>query len=113
MACLRNEVRQLEENELFERTLLRGSQVALEELPSTADIDALMRSMMVAPQSNTVMPYVRQQADRNNPTGVTSGPWSVNGHDPWHVKEVGKIIVTSGIKAGKRRRNGSSRNLVA
>ena len=108
MACLRNEVRQLEENEMFERTLLRGSQVALEELPSTADIDALMRSMMVAPQSklNTVMPYVRQQ-------GITSGPWSVNGNDPRHVKEGGETILTSGIKVGKRSRNGSSRNLVA
>ncbi|EIN12970.1 hypothetical protein PUNSTDRAFT_131200 [Punctularia strigosozonata HHB-11173 SS5] len=46
MNNLRRQVRLLEENELFERTLSRPSQVAQTPLPSTNDIDALMRSMM-------------------------------------------------------------------
>ena len=46
MGNLRQAVAQLEENELFEQTLRRGSQAALQIQPSTNDIDALMRSMM-------------------------------------------------------------------
>jgi len=43
---LRTEIRKLEEDELFEQTILRGSQVGLETRPSTNDIDVLMKSMM-------------------------------------------------------------------
>lgn len=46
MTSLRAEVAQLQENELFEQILLRGSKAALETQPSTNDIDVLMRSMM-------------------------------------------------------------------
>ena len=46
MGNLRQAVAQLEENELFEQTLRRGSQAALQIQPSTNDIDTLMRSMM-------------------------------------------------------------------
>lgn len=47
LASLRAQIRNLEENELVDRTLLRGSCAALEELPSSNDIDVLMKSMMV------------------------------------------------------------------
>lgn len=45
MLNLRQEVRNLEENNMFEQTVLRGSLVTEERQP-TADIDAIMRSMM-------------------------------------------------------------------
>ena len=60
MGNLRQAVAQLEENELFEQTLRRGSQAALQIQPSTNDIDALMRSMM----SGDNMPIKKQQKDR-------------------------------------------------
>jgi len=99
LTSLRNKVRQLEENELFEQMLLRGSQAALELQPSTTDIDVLMQSMMVTPQSNTV----GQSSHR--PVNVT-----VNGNESRYERGTEE---TMGTKAGKRSRNGSSRNLVA
>jgi hypothetical protein len=101
MTRLRSEVRQLEDNELFEQMLLRGSQAALERQPSTTDIDALMRSMMFTPQNSTI----GRQSNRQQVAGVTSGPWSVNPE-----RGAGETILS---KIGKRSRNGSSRNLVA
>ncbi|KIY46748.1 hypothetical protein FISHEDRAFT_25095, partial [Fistulina hepatica ATCC 64428] len=54
---LRRMVQELEENELFEQTLLRGPERAIDEIevqPSASDIDVLMRNMMVVPStSNT------------------------------------------------------------
>ncbi|THH30035.1 hypothetical protein EUX98_g4140 [Antrodiella citrinella] len=46
MQNLRKEVRKLQEDEIFERTLLRGSNVSEEQQPSSCDIDDIMRSMM-------------------------------------------------------------------
>jgi len=60
MGNLRQAVAQLEENELFEQTLRRGSQAALQIQPSTNDIDTLMRSMM----SGDNMPIRKQQKNR-------------------------------------------------
>jgi hypothetical protein len=107
LTLLRSEVRQLEENELFEQMLLRGSQAGLDRQPITSDIDALMRSMMVTPQNNVI----GTQPSHPSAT-VASGPWSANGYEARHER-AGETILTSGIKAGKRSRNGSSRNLVA
>ncbi len=50
MDNLRREVRLLQENDLFEQTVLRGSLVTDEQQPSS-DIDAIMRSMMGPPAS--------------------------------------------------------------
>ncbi|PSR70554.1 hypothetical protein PHLCEN_2v13593 [Hermanssonia centrifuga] len=50
MDNLRREVRLLQENDLFEQTVLRGSLVTDEQQPSS-DIDAIMRSMMGPPTS--------------------------------------------------------------
>jgi hypothetical protein len=104
---MRSKIRQLEENELFEQMLLRGSQAGLERQPTTTDIDVLMRSMMVSPPSTTAI------APPPNATGVTKGPWSVNGYESRYERGTGTANLTSGIKAGKRSRNGSSRKLVA
>jgi hypothetical protein len=109
LTLLRSEVRQLEEDELFEQMLLRGSQAGLERQPVTTDIDALLRSMMITPQNNAI----GSQPSRHHSDNIASGPWSVNGYESQHERGAGETILTSGIKAGKRSRNGSSRNLVA
>jgi hypothetical protein len=111
ITCLQREVRQVEENELFEQMLLRGSQAALERQPSTTDIDALMRGMMLTPQNSTMA--IGPQSNRHHAANITSGPWSVNGYESRYERGTGETILTSGIKVGKRSRNGSSRNLVA
>lgn len=66
MHSLRFQVHQLEENELFEQALLRGSQAALEQQPTSNDINTLMRSMM----SSTI-----QNNDANSTT-IANGPWN-------------------------------------
>jgi hypothetical protein len=93
--CLQSEVRQLEENELFEQMLLRGSQAALEQQPSTTDIDTLMRSMMVTPQNSTVT----SQSNRHHTVNVTNSPWSMNGYKSRYEQGTGET------KIGKRSRN--------
>ncbi|KAG6917072.1 hypothetical protein DXG01_004044 [Tephrocybe rancida] len=111
LANLHNVVHVLEDNELFEQTLLRGSQAAMEPLPSSTDIDDLMRSMMVSPQ-----PSVNTAQEINPSRGrsggraddVTHGPWAVNGHEP--QADPNGLILSVGIVPGKRSRNGSRRN---
>lgn len=98
LAFLRREVQELEDNELFEQTLLRGSQATLEQQPGTSDIDALMRSMMVAPS------VARQQQSTWNDTETTNRTWTPNGYYERSTD------LPSGVKAGKRSRNGSRRN---
>ncbi|OCH92653.1 hypothetical protein OBBRIDRAFT_714304, partial [Obba rivulosa] len=49
MTNLREKVRQLEEDELFEETMLRGSQVGQEQQPSSDDLDDILRGLMTIP----------------------------------------------------------------
>ncbi|KAG6840540.1 hypothetical protein C0991_005900 [Blastosporella zonata] len=107
VANLRDAVQTLEDNELFERTLLRGSQTALEPLPTTSDIDELMRSMMVVSSSPE---NVAQEADttRGRSGSRTDAPWAVNGHEP--QLDANGSMLSAGILPGKRSRNGSRRN---
>jgi hypothetical protein len=46
MQNLRAQVKRLQEDALFEQTVLRGSLIAEEQQPSSKDIDAILRSMM-------------------------------------------------------------------
>ncbi|KAJ3517922.1 hypothetical protein NMY22_g13857 [Coprinellus aureogranulatus] len=46
VASLRAEIKRLEDEEIFERALRKGSQIGLEQQPPTSDIDKIMRSMM-------------------------------------------------------------------
>ncbi|KAG6828052.1 hypothetical protein H0H92_009513 [Tricholoma furcatifolium] len=111
MMNLHETVRNLEDNELFERTLLRGSQAALETLPTTSDIDELMRSMMVAPTpSVNLVPEVGSIRGRSNSRGdgLANGSLTLNGHD--HLLDANISFLSTGIVPGKRSRNGSRRN---
>ncbi|GLB38632.1 hypothetical protein LshimejAT787_0504970 [Lyophyllum shimeji] len=100
MVNLHGVVQNLEENELFEQTLLRGSQAALEPQPSTTDIDALMRSMMVTPKPSTSGPaetgHTRGRSDSRT-SGATNGPTPVNGRDVETAMEVD--VIEQGYKA--------------
>ncbi|KAJ7895861.1 hypothetical protein B0H13DRAFT_1885382 [Mycena leptocephala] len=69
-AELRAKVDELEENELFEQTMLRGSQASLEEETIPKDIDSLMLSMM-GPSS---------VGDTSGNATVTDGPWMQSGN---------------------------------
>ena len=100
---LRDAVHALEENELFEPTLLRGSQIALEQQPGVADIDALMRSMMVAPlvppPNVPVSSFISgAQPLSQNDFGI-HGP--INGHQPQCEG------FSPDLASGKRSRNGT------
>ncbi|KII86677.1 hypothetical protein PLICRDRAFT_43320 [Plicaturopsis crispa FD-325 SS-3] len=66
MVSLRQRVAELEENELFEQTLLRGSRAALEQQPTSNDIDTIMRSMLGPSPGD---PNHLRQAP-------TDGPWN-------------------------------------
>jgi len=69
---LRMKVEELEESELFEQTMLRGSQAGLEEETIPKDIDSLMLSMMGG--SSTRVPDTSANAT------VTDGPWNQTGN---------------------------------
>ena len=46
MQNLRAQMKKLQDNELFEQAILRGSQVGQDSLTPTGDIDAIMQSML-------------------------------------------------------------------
>ncbi|KAJ6584067.1 hypothetical protein DFH09DRAFT_266018 [Mycena vulgaris] len=70
---LRAKVEELEENELFEQTMLRGSQAGLEDHTIPSDIDSLMRSMMGSSSALA--------ADASANATVTNGPWNQSAYE--------------------------------
>ncbi|KAF8800232.1 hypothetical protein BYT27DRAFT_7200413 [Phlegmacium glaucopus] len=123
MGNLRKAVAQLNEHELFERTLRRGSQAALEIQPSTNDIDTLMRSMMSPSMNITsgrphigmseVPPLRGQRGPTSSGPGITNGPWN-NFGKPVAVGRRDDIVASgdnmiSESTVGKRSRNGNAR----
>ncbi|KAF7348287.1 hypothetical protein MSAN_01782400 [Mycena sanguinolenta] len=67
---LRMKVEELEESELYEQTMLRGSQAAVEEETVPKDIDLLMLSLMGGGSSRAA------GSNSANNTTVTDGPWN-------------------------------------
>ncbi|KAF8157891.1 hypothetical protein B0H34DRAFT_629318, partial [Crassisporium funariophilum] len=120
MLSLRAAVAQLEENELFEQALLRGSQAGLETQPSTNDVDVLLRSMMGPGLNINAGPHMGMStAPHRGPrpptagSGMTNGPWNNFGKATGVDRR--ESVVASGdnmlseTTVGKRSRNGSSR----
>lgn len=68
LTAMRYRVHLLEENEMFEQTLLRGSKVGQDAQPSSADIDVLMRGLMATAGPSTSQSSTRQP--------VSDGPWN-------------------------------------
>jgi hypothetical protein len=64
----------LDEDEMFQQTLMRGSQIPNVALPSHRDIDALMQSMTVDPQPAQTMTNWSMQAQKP----VARGPWNIS-----------------------------------
>ncbi|KAG6848666.1 hypothetical protein H0H93_015037 [Arthromyces matolae] len=98
-------VRDLEDNEIFEETLLRGSQAAQEILPTTDDIDVLMRSMMVTPQPAVIITAEPKPTRPQAGSLAADGLWGINGQQELQVDNH-----DGGIVPGKRSRNGTRRN---
>lgn len=79
LRSLRYRIHLIQEDALFEQTLLRSSQAASTALehnsvPTTGDIDTLLKSMMVSPPTNANADVGSTTA---NTTGTTTvGPWS-------------------------------------
>ena len=81
VANLRAEIKRLEEEEIFERALMKGSQIGLEEQAPTTDIDKIMRSMMGPGFSITTPGQPSTSSTSTQPTqpAVTLGPWNNHG----------------------------------
>ncbi|KAE9408816.1 hypothetical protein BT96DRAFT_1012994 [Gymnopus androsaceus JB14] len=74
---LREEVRELQENELFEQTLLQGSKAALETPVYTRDIDSIMRSMMgPSSSSNSISAFPSATSTPFAGPRASNGPWN-------------------------------------
>jgi hypothetical protein len=69
---LRDEVRKLRENELFEQALLRGSQVGLDYQTTSGDIDAIMRSMLEPSGKDELLPNAGESVGPSIMTNQTS-----------------------------------------
>jgi hypothetical protein len=118
MKNLRAKIRQLEEDEVFEQTLLRGSQVGLETRPSTNDVDALMKSMMGSGLSLTegrTGKIFGRAADET----LTDGPWNISQNQSMVSAEGNAAVgmesilggMTTSSTVGKRSRSGKSRKV--
>ena len=70
MANLRRQVQLLEENYLFEQTIIRGSLVTEQQTPPSNDIDSIMRSMMNLSSNPANDPPVNPPSERSNGVGV-------------------------------------------
>lgn len=103
MNNLRAEIKCLEEEEIYERAMLKGSQIGLECQAPTSDVDKIMRSMMsptftvsldtaerdeepepASPpptQPNTQTSMTPDPKAKSRPA-VTSGPWNNYGKKP-------------------------------
>ena len=73
MRSLRREVQLLQENDLFEQTVLRGSQVGHEIQPVSNDIDVLIQSLMSHDEDVMI----------TDDAPITNGPWNYHGIGPY------------------------------
>ncbi|KIL59054.1 hypothetical protein M378DRAFT_169814 [Amanita muscaria Koide BX008] len=74
MVSLRRQIRDLEDDEIFDQMLLRGSQAGLVQPPSSNDIDKLMRSMM-GPDVQTISSIAHKARGVLETETVAPGPW--------------------------------------
>jgi hypothetical protein len=113
---LRAQIQELEEDEIFEQTLLRGSQIGQETRPSTNDIDVLMKSMMTTGMT-LIEGSGAQIFGRAAREPLTDGPWtsaSRRGMHEGHVASGMDHILANAapsLAAGKRSRTSKSRRI--
>jgi hypothetical protein len=73
MRSLQRQVQLLQENDLFEQTVLRGSQVGHEIQPTSNDIDVLIQGLMSHDED----------AMMTDDAPITNGPWNYHGMGPY------------------------------
>ena len=73
MRSLQLQLQLLEENDVLEQTLLRGSQIGQEMQPSSNDIDVLIQSLMSHDEDAMI----------TDDAPVTNGPWNYHGIGPY------------------------------
>ena len=74
MLDLRRKVREVEENDLLDQTLLRGSRAGLVQPPSTNNVDQLLRSMM-GTNVQATSTFARPTSGGERSETVAPGPW--------------------------------------
>jgi hypothetical protein len=83
---LRDEIRRLDDEEIYERAMFRGSQIGLEVQPPTSDIDKIMRSMMGGGLDLTTFTPIPDPATGEIQTQTVEatlpGPWNSYGKKP-------------------------------
>jgi hypothetical protein len=105
LRSLRYQVHLLEENELFEQTLLQGSQAAFESQPTSNDIDTLMRSMMTLAPNSSIANVVTRKNNLSVETGYTTANTTATAtagtitHGPWS-RGLGMGMGTEGVDMG-------------
>lgn len=97
MINLRKEVRKLEEDELFERTVLRGSQVAQEPHPSSDDIDTIMRSMMGHAEA--------EPPQSDSPERLSGPPFSIDFDFAQASRQHNPFRAENGVNGGRKPRS--------
>ena len=138
MVNLRREVSKLQEDELFDQILLRGSRAALQPQPTTSDIDTILKSMMAPSftiserkdrpiRQHTRIASTQQPVPRKPAPPPVPGPWNHFGKSesatpiaiPFPTTKDGDdngLLMSSSLSSqaaqvgAKRSRNGTSRS---
>ncbi|KAJ2926307.1 hypothetical protein H1R20_g10787, partial [Candolleomyces eurysporus] len=103
LANLRAEMKRLDEEEIYERAMMKGSQIGLEYQAPTTDIDRIMRSMMspgftLTPSSSqhqAGLSGVPTTPTKTSPTPlprstapIANGPWNNYGKKPDSLRKI-------------------------
>ena len=107
MANLQHEVRLLEENNMFEQTVLRGSLVT-EELHPSSDIDAIMRSMMAPPPPAHPSVESFQSSRSFSPPSIPQNDTSMT-FDDFEIEPTAAIASTPAASRLRPRNKGKAR----
>jgi hypothetical protein len=99
IGSLREAVEAVEENELFDQMVMRGSCVGLELNPESEDIDVIMRSMMLVPDSGG------GAASESGVALIGEGQVQDGEYAQQDTKDY-----ANGLLPGKRSRNGTRKN---
>ncbi|TFY83272.1 hypothetical protein EWM64_g741 [Hericium alpestre] len=90
MRSLRWHVQQLEDDAILENLMLRGSQVALDPMPSSNDVDVIMQSMIGSPGTASM------QVDHTPKSGSPIS--QETGHPRWPPRPLHEVLGESKYK---------------
>ena len=93
MRSLQRQVQLLQENDLFEQTVLRGSQIGREIQPTSNNIDVLLQSLMSHDED----------AMMTGGASIAKGPWNYHGIGPY-AAQTRNSTHTNVLPASQRQR---------